>query len=189
MRFALSERRSVLSDRDDSHLDVSIEVLPKGLFDLGERIGSRWLGAVKPDFNMRIIGFGAVLKCADSQPGFIENRFFKLPGQRGDVRLSFLGMQGNGHRSTLPSWSGGWQSTADATRGQCAAGRCKGRTISLDNVRFVQERLVPLNPDVVVFAPGPWMSVRGEEGRQKVREVLKAIREAVSGKEGFELNI
>ena len=120
-------------------------------------------------------------ECEMRPSGQLENRFYwRRGGGAPDIRLSFLGMQGNGHRSTFADWSGGWERLHAAVRGRCAAGRCGvERWASLDNERFVEERLRALRPDVVLFGPGPWMRTKGSAGAQAVRRLLQALKRAV----------
>ena len=119
--------------------------------------------------------------------GQLENRFYRLrvdaaapkgPSHRPvEVRLGFLGMQGNGHASTIPEWAIGWDGMVRAANANCVAGKCTRAPTVLDNAAFVEQRLAPLKPDVVVFGPGPWMKTKGRE--ESTRKFLQAIRNAV----------
>lgn len=101
-----------------------------------------------------------------------------------EIRLAFLGMQGNGHFSTLPDWSGGWDGLRRAVHHTCNAGSCNGSIISHSNERFIRERLAPLQPDVVVFGPGPWMPTKGAAGMDRVRSFLKDVQAILKPRDG-----
>ena len=116
--------------------------------------------------------------CKYATNGLIENRFFSVgSGRHGRgprVRVAYLGLRGFEHSTTLnaSAWSTPMDESsferlqaAAANSGQCAYGAdsrsgklAATRWPYVEELTFVEERLRGLRPDILVWAPGPWLT-------------------------------
>ena len=139
-------------------------------------------------------------------PRVIENRFFELPHGTGSLRVAFLCLRNNVHMSRLPkhTWSApnnnkqprgpsSWAKLRKAANASVAsqnynvssacARYTDGCSENMEGPDFVEKRLKPLKPDVLIWGPGPWVPIVHKD-RENAKAFLQAMKAAVAPRNG-----
>ena len=112
----------------------------------------------------------------------MENRFVSIGGGDQPLRLSFSWLVSlQKHTSTMQEWPRDWGALRRWVRSTCSAGACNpvSPPLTLSALEAVQQRLRALQPDTVIFGPGPWMSGLHQRGRRKLRRFMLAVKQVV----------